>query len=113
MGVNQMTTKLITQLVVEVEDVKVLDAVTVQTAIDALNEAKRINKAAKAAEDTAKAAVMALLGESKQVVVDGMVKIELVEKSRKGVNRELLETVFPEAYAACGTVSTYEELRVH
>jgi hypothetical protein len=108
-----MTTKLITQLVVEVDDVVVLDAATVQTAIDALNEAKRINKAAKAAEETAKAAVMALLGDAKQVVVGGMVKVELVGKSRKGVNRELLETAFPEAYAACGTVTEYEELRVH
>jgi hypothetical protein len=108
-----MTTKLITQLVVEVDNVVVLDGPTAQAAIDAFNEAKRIAKAAKEAEATAKAAVVALLGEAKQGVVDGKVKIEWFPKTRKGIDTELLESTFPEAFAACSKVTEYSELRVH
>lgn len=106
-----MTTTLKSELIVEVPEVAVLDETDVQARIDALNEAKRLRKAAEDAEAEARAAVKELLGDARVGVVDGVVKVELVSKERRGVNRELLETAFPEAYRACGTVTRYDELR--
>jgi hypothetical protein len=111
---HTMTTTLKSELVVEVPDVAVLDDVAdVQTLIDNLNEAKRLRKAADEAEAAAKAAVKALLGDHTVGTLHGVVKVELVTKERRGVDRELLETVYPEAFRACGTVTTYQELRTH
>ena len=106
-----MTVKIINQMVVEHENVTVLDP-SVQDLIDALNGAKRLRKAADEQEAEAKAAIKALLGEARKGVVDGVIKVELVEKSRKGVDRELLEKAYPEAFAAGATTTTYDELRV-
>ena len=106
-----MTIKVTTTLVVETPSVAVLDGTDVQARIDALNEAKRLVKAAEQAEAEAKAAIKALLGEARVGTLDGVIKVELFAKTRKGVNRELLEKAYPEAYAACSTVTTYDELR--
>jgi hypothetical protein len=108
-----MTTKLINQLVVEHEDVAVLDGTDAQALINTLNEAKRMAKAATEQAEAAKTALKALLGEAREGVLDGVLKVELVEKSRKGVDTELLEKAFPEAFAACGKVTTYLEMRTH
>jgi hypothetical protein len=108
-----MNVKLISQLVVEHENVVVLDGTNVQALIDDLNTAKRLRKTAEEQEAAAKAAIKALLGDAREGVVDGVVKVELVEKSRKGVDTELLEKAYPEAYAACGKVTLYDELRTH
>lgn len=108
-----MTTKLINQLVVEHENVAVLDGTDAQALIDTLNEAKRMAKAATEQAEVAKAALKALLGEAREGVLDGILKVELVEKSRKGIDAALLESTFPEAFVACGKVTTYTELRTH
>jgi hypothetical protein len=108
-----MTTKLVNQLVVEHENVAVLDGTDAQALINTLNEAKRMAKAATEQAEAAKAALKALLGDAREGVLDGILKVELVDKTRKGVDTELLEKAFPEAYKACGKTTTYTELRTH
>jgi len=106
------TTKVVTKVVQEV----VTEQVSVEFAGEArvlLNDYLAARKAVNDLEKTKKLLekqVRTLIGKAEVVTVDGVIRIEVSSRSRKGTDVKLLEELFPEAFVATQATTDYTVL---
>lgn len=106
------TTKVVNKVVQQV----VTEQIAVEFAGESrvlLNEYLATRKMVNDLEKTKKALeeqVKALIGDAEVVTVDGVVRIEVSNRTRQGTDRQLLEKLFPEAFTATKTVTDYQVL---
>lgn len=106
------TTK-ITKTVVEVvleEPTKVLDDTNVVELIVALADAKAAIKALTDQKDEIDSQIRALMGNALIGTVDGVKRVEILHRTRTGIDSDLLKKAFPEAAEACAKETPYTQL---
>lgn len=112
----KVSTEVITETtrsVVTVEKEKVvLDGTNAEELIQKFANAKESIKAFEAEKAQAEADIRALLGDKKFGIIAGVERVKVAERSRSGIDLELLQGTFPEAYEACKTVTSYTFLNV-
>jgi hypothetical protein len=106
------TTKVVNKVVQEV----ITEQISVEFAGESrvlLNEYLATRKMVNDLEKTKKALeeqVKALIGDAEVITVDGVIRIEVSNRTRQGTDRQLLEKLFPEAFTATQTVTDYQVL---
>jgi DNA-binding transcriptional regulator/RsmH inhibitor MraZ len=106
------TTKVVNKVVQEV----ITEQIAVEFAGESralLNEYLATRKMVNDLEKTKKVLeeqVKALIGDAEVVTVDGVIRIEVSNRTRQGTDRQLLEKLFPEAFTATQTVTDYQVL---
>lgn len=110
MSVATKITKTIVEVVIE-EPTKVLDDTNVVELIVALADAKAAIKALKEQQSEIDSAIRALMGEATIGTVEGVKRVEILHRTRAGLDSELLKKAFPEAAVACATETAYTQLQ--
>jgi predicted phage-related endonuclease len=103
-------TKTIVEVVIE-EPTKVLDDTNVVELIVALADAKAAIKALETQKSEIDSQIRALMGEATIGTVDGVKRVEILHRSRDGIDSKMLKEVFPEAASACATITEYTQLQ--
>ena len=106
-----MTTSTITTTttVVTTSEVAVLEKASEQLLIS-FNDTKAAIKELEAKKAELEAQIRELLGDAKKATIDGVVRVTISDRTRSGVNTELLKAAFPEAFEATQTSTTYSVL---
>lgn len=104
--VNRVVT---TEVVTEVKSVD-LTSTDINTHINELNDVRRALKALEAQEKAVKEKIFELMGEAKEGLVNGVVRVELKEIPRTDIDRKELQTSFPDAWNAVSYANPYIKL---
>ena len=81
-------------------------------AVSALAQARAEIKRLKKIEDDCKAVILDALGSKQEGTKDGITVVKCKTASRSGVDRDLLETEFPEVYKTVQTTTSYPVISV-
>lgn len=103
-------TKTIVKVVIE-EPTKVLDDTNVVELIVALADAKAAIKALKEKQSEIDSAIRALMGDATIGTVAGVKRVEILDRTRAGIDSDMLKKAFPEAAEACATETAYTQLQ--
>lgn len=109
-----MATTTITKTVVETvieESTMILDDTNVVELIVALADAKAAIKALEQQKSEIDSAIRALMGDATIGTVDGVKRVEILHRTRAGLDSDMLKKVFPEAAEACATTTEYTQLQ--
>lgn len=79
----------------------------VEVILKRFNETKAAIKALEAEKANMDKAIRVLLGNAEVGVIDGVERVRIETRGRTDMNKELLKTVYPEAYEASLVKSTY------
>jgi hypothetical protein len=80
-------------------------------ALTTFNKAKAAEAKAKALKSKAEAILREALGEAKAGVVEGVVAVRVVNGANTHFDRELMKSLFPEAYEATLKTTEYDYLK--
>ena len=101
--------KTTVEVVIE-EPTKVLDDTNVVELIAAFANAKAAIKALDQQKSEIDSAIRALMGEATIGTVNGEKRVEIIHRTRAGLDSDLLKKAFPEAAKACATETAYTQL---
>ena len=79
--------------------------------IQSFNTAKAAMKALEAQKAEAEQALRELLGDAEVGTINGVERVRILKRNRSGIDREVLQVSFPEAYTACLTETPYTVLQ--
>lgn len=79
----------------------------VEALLKRFNETKAAIKALEAEKANMDKAIRELLGDAEVGVIDGVERVRIETRGRTDMNKELLKTVYPEAYEASLVKSSY------
>lgn len=115
-NVPKVSTEVITETtrsIITIEKEKVvLDGTNAEELIQKFANAKEAIKKYEAEKAEAEAEIRALLGDKKFGIIAGVERVKVAERSRSGIDMDLLQGTFPEAYEACKTNVSYTFLNV-
>lgn len=104
------TTKTVVETVIE-ESTMILDDTNVVDLIVAFADTKAAIKALEQQKSEIDSAIRALMGEATIGTVDGVKRVEILPRTRTGIDSEMLKKAFPEAAEACATETAYTVLQ--
>ena len=103
-------TKTVISTVV-VEDSIALDNTNVEELIVSFADVKKAIKALEEKQAEINSSIRALLGDAKIGTLGGVKRVELVDRTREGIDMELLKKLHPDVIQECGKTTSYTELR--
>jgi predicted phage-related endonuclease len=104
--INRVVT---TEVVTKVESVD-LTTTEINTHINELNDVRRALKALEAQEKALKETIFELMGEAKEGLVNGVVRVAKQEIPRTDINRKELQTNFPDVWNIVSYANPYIKL---
>lgn len=111
-----MSTSVISKTVTVIETVTeelsvALDNTNVEELIVAFADVKQAIKTLKEKQSEIDASLRALLGDAKIGTLNGVKRVEIVDRTREGLDMDLLKELHPDVILECGKTTQYTELR--